>query len=88
MSVVSSATVAVRDRVPLVFWSTSTMVNPEHETGFAEIISSKPTSGQCRRSPPEKRENVTSGLPVIRPKKGSPPHSFTAYARDPPQVLV
>jgi hypothetical protein len=48
MSVVSSATVAVRDRVPLVFWSTSTMVNPEHETGFAEIISSKPTSGQRR----------------------------------------
>jgi hypothetical protein len=37
MSVVSSATVAVKDGVPLVFWSISTMVNPEHETGFGDI---------------------------------------------------
>ena len=37
MSVVSSATVAVKDGVPLVFWSTSTMLNPEHETGLGDI---------------------------------------------------
>jgi hypothetical protein len=40
MSVVSSATVAVRDRGPLVFWSTSTMVNPEYETGFGLAMTS------------------------------------------------
>jgi hypothetical protein len=34
--------------------------------GVADSAAVRPTLGQRRCGPPEKRENVTSGLPVIR----------------------